>query len=103
MRCFTIRVTENCLKYIGVNKYKIKVRKLTNYVSDNMFDSGKGVAFTAILGSVLRTTGISIEVVQISKRSELESLHPCKSAIDVYMYNVCIFVIHIGFHGFVSR
>ena len=86
-----------------MNKYTIKVRKLTNYVSDNMFDSDKGVAFTAISGSALRTTGISIEVVHISKRSELESLHTCKSPIDVYMCNVCILVIHIGFHVFVSR
>jgi len=76
-------------------------RKFTNYVSDKMFDSGKGVAFIAMSRSVLRTTGMSIQKVLRYKQSDLEALHSCKSAID--LCNVCIFAIHIGFHGFVSR
>lgn len=70
----------------------IQGRKLTNYMSDNMFDSGKGVVFTAMSGSVLITTGMSIQEVLRSKRSEREALHSCKSAIDVY--KACIFASH---------
>lgn len=58
-------------------------------------------ALTTISGSVLRNTGISIKEVLRSKRLEREAIHSCKSAIDVY--NACIFSIHIGFRGLISR